>query len=67
MPVLSSKFQIVIPKHVREKHGFKVGDQIQFQSIGNSLQMYKAKPMKEYRGFLKGIDTTIERDEEDRL
>lgn len=67
MPVLSSKFQIVIPKEIREKHGFKEGDKIEFVSIGNVLHLGKSQPMSEYRGFLKGIDTTIERDEEDRL
>jgi AbrB family looped-hinge helix DNA binding protein len=67
MPVLSSKFQIVIPKEIREKHGFKEGDQIEFLSIGNMLQVSKSRPMKDYEGFLKGIDTTIERDEDDRL
>ncbi len=67
MPILSSKFQIVIPKEIREKHGFKEGDQIEFLSIGNMLQVSKSRPIKDYEGFLKGIDTTIERDEDDRL
>jgi AbrB family looped-hinge helix DNA binding protein len=67
MPVLSSKFQIVIPKEIREKHGFQEGDKIEFVSIGNVLHLAKSRPMSEYRGFLKGIDTNIERDEEDRL
>lgn len=69
MPVISSKFQVVIPQHIREKFDFKVGDNIEFIPVGTGLHVARKRPMKEYEGFLKGkiTDTTIERDEDDRL
>ncbi len=63
---VSPKFQVVIPKGVRESMGIVSGQKIQMLTYGNRIELIPIKPMKELRGFLQGIDTNVER-ETDRL
>lgn len=63
---VSPKYQVVIPKKVRERLGVRPGQKVQVILYDNRIEMIPVKPIGEARGFLKGIDTSIER-EEDRL
>jgi len=63
---ISSKYQVVIPKKIRESLHLKPGQKIQMIEYGNRIEMIPAKSIAEMRGFLKGINTDFER-EEDRL
>lgn len=63
---VSPKFQIVIPKEIRESMGIVSGQKVQIMSYQGRIEVIPLKPMKEMKGFLKGIDTTVVR-EEDRL
>ena len=63
---VSPKYQVVIPKLVRESMGIVSGQKIQVLMYGNRIELIPIKPMEELRGFLKGIDTSVER-ETDRL
>ena len=63
---ISPKYQIVIPKEIRQKLKLKPGQKLQVIQIGDRLEFITVKTIKEARGFLKGIDTSIER-EEDRI
>jgi AbrB family looped-hinge helix DNA binding protein len=63
---LSPKFQVVIPKPVREKLSLSPGQRIQVVAYDGRIELIPLRPMKEMRGFLKGIDTSVER-ESDRL
>jgi AbrB family looped-hinge helix DNA binding protein len=63
---ISPKFQIVIPKVVREAMKLQPGQKIQVIHYQNRIELVPIRPIKSARGFLRGIDTTIER-EEDRL
>lgn len=63
---VSPKYQIVIPKSVRDALGIKPGQKVQVIQYQNRIELIPIKPMQAVRGFLKGIDTTIER-EEDRV
>ena len=63
---ISPKYQIVIPKEIRQKLKLKPGQKMQIIQVGDRLEFITIKTIKEARGFLKGIDTSIER-EEDRL
>ena len=65
--VLSSKYQIVIPQGVREKTHLKPGQKIVIIEKDGVIHLIPQKPIKEMRGFLKGIDTSQLRDEEDRF
>jgi len=59
---VSPKFQVVIPRQVREALELAPGQKLQAVVIGDRLELVPIVPMKTMRGFLKGIDT--ERDEE---
>jgi len=63
---VSPKFQIVIPKKARETLGLQIGNKIQVMVYENRIELSHIRPIKEARGLLKGIDTTVER-EPDRL
>jgi len=63
---LSPKYQIVIPKDIRNNLNLQPGEKIQVIQYGNRIEYIPLKSLKKMRGFLKGIDTNIER-ENDRL
>jgi AbrB family looped-hinge helix DNA binding protein len=63
---VSPKYQIVIPKEIRESMGIVSGQKVQIMSYQGRIEVIPLKPMKEMKGFLKGIDTTVVR-EEDRV
>ena len=63
---VSPKYQVVIPKDVREQLGIVAGQKMQLMIYQGRIELIPLRPMEELRGFLKGIDTTIER-EPDRL
>jgi AbrB family looped-hinge helix DNA binding protein len=63
---VSPKFQVVIPRAVREALGIKPGQKVQVVHYDNRVELIPLKPVKRTRGFLKGINTTGER-EPDRL
>jgi len=64
---VSSKYQVVIPLKVRELLGVKRGQKMTVLAYDNRIILIPARPIQEARGSLKGMDTTIERDEEDRV
>jgi AbrB family looped-hinge helix DNA binding protein len=61
---VSPKFQVVIPREVRESLGIRAGQRVQVIAYDDRVEFIPVKPMKQMRGFLKGIDTTVERDED---
>jgi AbrB family looped-hinge helix DNA binding protein len=63
---VSPKFQVVIPKEIREKFGLLPGQKIQLIVYGNRIELIPVMPVKRMRGFLKGIDTRVPR-EGDRI
>ncbi|MGM0412593.1 MAG: AbrB/MazE/SpoVT family DNA-binding domain-containing protein [Pseudomonadota bacterium] len=63
---LSPKYQVVIPKAVREALHLHAGQQIRVITYDDRIELIPQRPMSEMRGFLKGIDTDIPR-EEDRV
>ena len=63
---ISPKFQVVIPRSLRESLRIRPGQKVQMILYENRIELIPIKPVKKSRGFLKGIDTTIER-EADRI
>ena len=63
---ISPELQVVIPQAIRQSLQLKPGQKIQAIQFENRIELIPVVPMKSMRGFLKGIDTTIER-EKDRL
>jgi len=64
---VSPKFQVVIPQKVREMLGVKAGQKMTVLAYDNRIVLIPTRPIQEARGSLKGIDTNVERDEEDRI
>lgn len=64
---ISSKYQVVIPRTIREKWNVKPGQKVRFIIYGNRLEIVPVRDIKSARGFLKGMSSTIDRDEEDRV
>ncbi len=63
---VSPKYQIVIPRSVRLSLGIRPGQKVQVIQYENHIELIPLRPVAETRGFLKGIDTTVER-EDDRI
>ncbi len=61
---VSPKFQVVIPKEVRESMGIFSGQKIQVIIYKNRIELIPIKPMKKLRGSLKGLDTEVARDKD---
>lgn len=63
---ISTKYQVVIPKDVRNAMDLKPGQQIQVLQYQDRIEMIPYKNISDMRGFLKGINTDIYR-ESDRI
>lgn len=61
---VSSKFQVVIPREVREAMGIQPGARVQVLQYENRIELIPVREPKSLRGFLKGIETDVPRDEE---
>ena len=59
---VSPKFQVVIPLKVRRSLGLKPGQKVQVILYNNRIELVPVIATKKARGFLKGIDTSVERD-----
>lgn len=64
---LSTKYQVVIPKKIREQFHLKPGQKLVFIPYKNSLRLVIVPPIEQAYGFLEGLDTTVEREDEDRV
>ena len=63
---VSPKFQVVIPKDIRESMGIFSGQKIQIFIYKNRISLIPIKPIKEMRAYLKVLNTGVIR-ENDRL
>ena len=58
---ISPKYQVVIPKAIREQLELKPGQMVQVIAHGDRIEMVPVRSLSEMRGFLAGIETTVER------
>lgn len=63
---ISPKFQVVIPREIRERLGLEPGQKVQALMYENRIEFIPVRSLKSMRGFLSGIDSTIRR-ERDRV
>jgi len=61
---VSPKFQVVIPQKIREAIGLRSGEKIKVVSFRNRIELLPMRAVRSLRGYLKGIDASIERDED---
>jgi AbrB family looped-hinge helix DNA binding protein len=59
---VSTKFQVVIPLRVRRALGIRPGQKVQVIPYEGRIELIPLEPIKKTRGFLKGIDTRVERE-----
>ncbi|MXY18314.1 MAG: AbrB/MazE/SpoVT family DNA-binding domain-containing protein [Acidobacteria bacterium] len=59
---ISPKFQIVIPKAVRESLGLVAGQRLQVVPYGNCIELVPVADIGDMRGCIAGIDTHVERE-----
>jgi AbrB family looped-hinge helix DNA binding protein len=64
MPIvtISPKYQVVIPKEVRDKLDLAPGQKVQVIAYGDRVELIPLEPMRNARGFLRGIDTSVARE-----
>ncbi len=63
---ISPKYQVVIPKSIRESFNIISGEKMQVIAYNNRIELIPIGPMKKLKGFLKGMNTNVKR-EKDRL
>ncbi len=61
---VSPKYQVVIPREIREALGIAPGQKVQALQYGDRIEFIPVRRVREMRGFLEGIDTTVPRDED---
>ncbi len=61
---ISPKYQVVIPKDVREKLHLTPGQKVQTIVFQDRIELIPVQPIRKMKGFLKGIDTSVPRDDD---
>ena len=64
---VSPKYQVVIPRRVRERMRITPGEQMQVIGFDNRIELVLFRPMQSTRGFLRKFDKSFKREKEDRL
>jgi AbrB family looped-hinge helix DNA binding protein len=63
--IVSSKFQVVIPRKIREKFNVKPGQRVMFIPYQKTLRVVIVPSIEEAYGMLAGMDSDEIREEED--
>ena len=61
---VSSKFQVVIPREVRESMDIQPVTRVQVLQYENRIELIPLREPKSLRGFIKGIDTEVDRQDQ---
>jgi len=64
--VVSTKFQVVIPKEIRRDIGLKSGQVVQIIAKSGVITMVPDQPLGKMKGYLKGMKTSALREKRDR-
>ncbi|GAV22288.1 AbrB/MazE/SpoVT family DNA-binding domain-containing protein [Carboxydothermus pertinax] len=60
--IVSSKHQIVLPAEIRKTLGIEKVQRLHVLVESGSIRLIPSRPLSEMRGFLRGMDTNIERE-----
>jgi AbrB family looped-hinge helix DNA binding protein len=64
---VSPKYQIVVPKEVREALDLRPGQEVAVLRYRGRIELIPVRPIKEMCGLLRGVDSTIEREPDREL
>ncbi|MCX5756948.1 MAG: AbrB/MazE/SpoVT family DNA-binding domain-containing protein [Candidatus Hydrogenedentes bacterium] len=64
---VSRKFQVVIPKDIRQLAGIRPGQKLEVFRMGGIIELVPVDDIKSTRGSLPGLNTEVEREEDDRV
>ncbi|MEB4589463.1 AbrB/MazE/SpoVT family DNA-binding domain-containing protein [Candidatus Thiothrix sp. Deng01] len=64
---LSSKYQLAIPKAIREQMNLQAGQQFTVLAKGNTIELVPIRSLQSMRGLLKGANPAGYRDRQDRF
>ena len=64
---VSPKFQVVIPKDIRESAGIRAGQKLAVFRVGDVIELVPIKDVRSMRGSLPGLSTDVDRSEYDRV
>ena len=59
---ISPKYQVVIPKEIRQKLKLSPGQKVQTIAYDDRIELIPVVPIRKMKGFLKGINTDVPRD-----
>jgi len=62
---VSPKYQVVIPRTIREQINIKPGQKMHVIAYSNKIVLIPVRPIQEARGLLKGMDADVQREEEE--
>lgn len=65
--IVSPKYQVVIPREIREAGGIKPGSRMSVFEVNGVIQLVPIKAAAEYRGLLQGLVSTEVARDADRL
>ncbi|TCJ16991.1 AbrB/MazE/SpoVT family DNA-binding domain-containing protein [Rubrobacter taiwanensis] len=64
---LSPKYQIVVPKRIRKDLDLHPGQEIAIMRYRGRIELVPVRPVRQMRGFLRGVEPTIEREPDREL
>ena len=65
LTTISSKYQVVIPRKIREQFHLKPGQMLMFITLNKTIRVVVVPSIEEAQGMYPGIDTRVEREEDD--
>jgi AbrB family looped-hinge helix DNA binding protein len=61
---VSPKYQVVIPKAIRERLALTPGDRLEMIQLSDRIELIPIKSAKALRGIIKGVENTFEREQD---
>lgn len=64
---ISPKYQVSLPRQIRERHNIKPGERFIMMSVGDRIEMVPEKKIEDMRGVLSGMDSDNGREKTERV